>query len=107
MLYVYINLSGLYDSLWIHNVYIVSKYRYIAMKEQTSPLLTYICSISAQGIDKSTGKAKTFSIFAGDYGGFSSNILEHMPPSKESGKYLMTFDPVKVTLTIRSLEKQL
>ena len=71
------------------------------MAEQ--PLLTYSCSISQQDVDK-VGNAKTFSVHAGDHGGFSSNVLKHMPISKIGGKYLMIFDPVSVTLTIKKPE---
>jgi len=73
------------------------------MVKSIPPLLTYSCSISVQGKDEN-GNPKTFSIFAGDLGGFSSNVLKGMPPSKDVGKYLMTYDPVKRTLTIKSPE---
>jgi hypothetical protein len=73
------------------------------MAETTDPLLTYICSISPQTIDEN-GNPKTFSIHAGDTGGFSSNVLKHMPISRVAGKYMMTFDPVGRTLTVKKPE---
>jgi len=73
------------------------------MAETTYPLLTYICSISPQKID-AKGNAITFSIHGGNVGGFSKNVLKHMPISQIAGKYLMVFDPDKNTLTIRRPE---
>lgn len=72
------------------------------MAETTSPLLTYICSISARELD-SDGNAKTFSIHVGNTGGFSSNVLklDNMPISKIAGKYMMTFDPIDKKLIIQ------
>lgn len=70
------------------------------MVRKTSPLLTYSCSISPQDYD-SEGVAKTFSIHGGDHGGFSSNVLKYMKPSKVAGKYLMVFDPIALTITIK------
>jgi len=73
---------------------------YRTMADQIDPLLTYSCSISPQDYDK-VGNPKTFSIHAGDTGGFSSNVLKHMPVSKIAGKYLMVFDPNKKALTVK------
>lgn len=72
------------------------------MVETTDPLLTYICSISPREFDDG-GDAKTFTIHVGDTGGFSSNVLkpENMPISRIGGKYVMTFDPVGKTLTVK------
>ena len=70
------------------------------MAETPLPLLTYVCSISPQATDE-RGNAITFSIHGGNVGGFSENVLKHMPISQIAGKYLMVFDPEKKTLTIR------
>lgn len=75
------------------------------MDDQTPPLLTHTCSISVQSYDRNTGAPKTFSIFGGDYGDFSSNVLKHMPPSRDAGKYQMTFDPTAKTLTIKAISQ--
>lgn len=74
---------------------------YITMAETKEPLLTYSCSISVQTYNED-GTPKTFSIFGGDRGGFSSNMLKHMRPSKVVGSYRMVFDPEEMTLTIRA-----
>jgi hypothetical protein len=76
---------------------------YRNMVDQKDPLLTYSCSISPQDYDEA-GNPKTFSIHAGDTGGFSSNVLKHMPVSKIAGKYLMVFNPLDNSLTIRKPE---
>lgn len=70
-----------------------------------TPLLTCICSISPRTFDKD-GNARTFTIHAGNTGGFSANVLkpENMPISKVGGKYLMIFDQDKLTLTIKKAE---
>lgn len=73
---------------------------YITMVETKEPLLAYSCSISVQTY-KEDGTPKTFSIFGGDRGGFSSNVLKYLRPSKEVGSYRMVFDPDERTLTIR------
>lgn len=73
------------------------------MVEKSVPLLKYTCSISPQTLDEG-GNAKTFSIHAGNTGDFSSNVLKHMPISKTAGKYLMIFDPIEETLTIKKPE---
>lgn len=73
------------------------------MVEKADPLLTYICSISPQ-VKDDDGSAVTFSIHAGNTGGFSSNVLKYMPPSKIAGKYMMTFDPEKLEITIKKPE---
>lgn len=70
------------------------------MVEKSEPLLTYSCSISPQNLD-ANGNAVTFSIHGGNIGGFSANVLKSMPISKIAGKYLMVFDPVKKTLTVK------
>ncbi len=70
------------------------------MVEKQEPLLTYTCSISPQTLDD-VGNAKTFSIHAGNTGGFSSNVLKFMPISKIAGKYLMKFDPDLKQIIVR------
>lgn len=73
------------------------------MVETTDPLLTYICSLSPREFDEH-GNAKTFTIHVGDTGGFSSNVLKpkNMPISRIAGKYVMTFDPIEKTLTVKA-----
>jgi hypothetical protein len=66
------------------------------MEKESIPNMSYLCSISQQG-------ENGFSIYGGNKGGFSSTVLEGMPYSKDSGPYLMTYDPQEKTLTIKSL----
>ena len=99
-MYSYINLSYLYKHTGIRKIYIVVDSMYRNMAELNKPLLTYSCSISVQGKHED-GSPKTFSIFAGNLGGFSSNVLKRMPPSKVAGRYQMVYDPENQTLTIR------
>jgi len=58
--------------------------------------ISYVCSISKQG--------GGFSIYGGTKGGFSKTVLKGMPLTKDSGPYLMTYDPENKTLTIKALE---
>lgn len=66
------------------------------MEEESIPTTSYLCSISRQG-------ENGFSVYGGNKGGFSSGVLKDMPYTKDSGPYLMTYDPKEKSLTIKAL----